>query len=670
MINREALVRKYNPILLSQRTHSPLTVGNGDFAFTADVTGLQTFYEAYEHDCPVLTMSNWGWHTAPFEDGRYYSLDDFNYKMTEYYYEKRIVKYPVKETKENSALYNYLRQNPHRFNLARIGLCLNGRHIEESDVSDIRQELDMYTGILTSRFTLKGEHVCVTTIVGNADTIAVKVESALAGEGLAVFMEFPYASPVKTGSDFAATDKHFTRFHDDGIIERQLDKDKYYCLVSGNVTVTKTGMHKFLIEDPGLTFTVSLAEKREKLSAVSFKQVKEESEFRFYSFWNKGAIIDVTSSEDRRADELERRIITSMYLSAVQDSGVLPPQETGLTCNSWYGKFHLEMHPVHEAYLAIYGRGAMLEKSLKWYVKSLPCAVRNAGRNGFKGARWSKMTGPACQDSPSVIAPLLVWQQPHIIYMLTLLYMSRYNDARVEVPTEPEEEFLKKYADVVRETALFMADFCVYDEKQDCYELKPPLYSVQEKGNPEEIKNPPFETAYFAFGLQAAYEWLKKLGEEHAEWLKIADRIKKPYVNAGLLQAYEGCEDTYTKLNIDHPSMVFAPGFIGAEADEMVLEASLDKVMKNWNFESLWGWDFAFLALTYAKLGHMEKAFDILLMDTAKNTYVESGNNAQAEREDLPLYLPGNGSLLLAMAALKSCKGWYVQTEGLMNYPF
>ena len=116
--------------------------------------------------------------------------------------------------------------------------------------------------------------------------------------------------------------------------------------------------------------------------------------------------------------------------------------------------------------------------------------------------------------------------------------------------------------------------------------------------------------------------------------------------------------------------MVFAPGFIGEEVDETVLNNSLKAIEENWDFSSLWGWDFAFLAMTYARIGRMEEAFDILLKDTAKNTYVESGNNAQAERSDLPLYLPGNASLLLAMTALKSCKGWYFQTEGIMPYVF
>ncbi|MBP5661114.1 MAG: glycoside hydrolase family 65 [Lachnospiraceae bacterium] len=670
MINREALVKKYNPFQQGKNTHSPLTVGNGGFAFTADITGLQTLFEEYEKDCPVLTMAAWGWHTSPDEDGKFYSLDDFKYEMTEYYFEKRIVRYPVTENERNKKLYKYLRENPHKFNLARLSLCKDGIPVRESEITDVHQELDMYTGVLKSSYKVCGENVTVTTIVGNTDTLGVKVESKLLKEGLSVLLEFPYASHCKSGSDFSAQERHATRLLDERTIERKLDNDTYFCMINGNLSLKRTGMHSFLLEDSGLTFTLSFAKERDSLAASTFKQVREESEFRLYSFWNKGAMVDVTASEDKRAEELERRIITSMYLIAVQDVSYYPPAETGLTCNSWYGKFHLEMHPIHQAFLALYGRGSLLEKSLKWYTDNLSKAVENAERNGFKGARWPKMTGPDAEDSPSPIAPLLVWQQPHIIYMIWLLYLSRYGEARVEVPSESEEEFLRRYEEVIEKTGEFMEDFLVYDEKSDTYNLCPPLYSVQEKGDPLKMKNPPFELAYFSFGLKTAAELLNKLGIDKSEWIRISEKIKKPYISEGKLQAYEGFDETYEKLNIDHPSMVFAPGFIGEEADEEVLNNSLKAIEENWDFSSLWGWDFAFLAMTYARLGRMEEAFDILLKDTAKNTYVESGNNAQAERSDLPLYLPGNASLLLAMTALKSCKGWYVQTEGIMPYVF
>ena len=72
----------------------------------------------------------------------------------------------------------------------------------------------------------------------------------------------------------------------------------------------------------------------------------------------------MSGSQDPRWRELERRIVLSQYLTAIQCAGSLPPQETGLTCNSWEGKFHLEMHWWHAAHFALWDRLPLLERSL------------------------------------------------------------------------------------------------------------------------------------------------------------------------------------------------------------------------------------------------------------------------------------------------------------------
>ena len=47
----------------------PLSVGNGEFAFTADPTGLQTFPQLYADKLPLWTQSQWGWHSSPSRPG-------------------------------------------------------------------------------------------------------------------------------------------------------------------------------------------------------------------------------------------------------------------------------------------------------------------------------------------------------------------------------------------------------------------------------------------------------------------------------------------------------------------------------------------------------------------------------------------------------------------------
>lgn len=60
-IDRERIVRSFNPHRTDSSDETPLQVGNGNFAFGADITGLQTFR-------PFATMSTWGWHSFPLPE--------------------------------------------------------------------------------------------------------------------------------------------------------------------------------------------------------------------------------------------------------------------------------------------------------------------------------------------------------------------------------------------------------------------------------------------------------------------------------------------------------------------------------------------------------------------------------------------------------------------------
>ena len=369
MLNRESLVTRYNPTLESIDTHAPMTLGNGEFAFNADVTGLQTLYDEYKENCPLTTMADWAWHTAPSDEGKIYKASEL--KLTEYDYLGRKVTYPVKEIPGNEKEYEWFRKNPHRANLSRIRLYLDKRPIEAKEINSISQTLDMYTGVLKSSFNIGSEKVLVTTAVGKADTLAIKVESKLCKERLSILVDFPYGSSDITASDFDKKEKHSTALRTlDGksLVERKMDDLSYYVLLTTTMAVKPGKAHEISLSSNGATsFTVvfGFSDNKDSFKETSFKDILEESKVRFYTYWNMGAMIDVTESEDKRADILQKRIITSMYQCLVQDLGNMPSQETGLTCNSWYGKFHLEMHPIHSAFAALYGRGALLEKSLK-----------------------------------------------------------------------------------------------------------------------------------------------------------------------------------------------------------------------------------------------------------------------------------------------------------------
>ena len=93
-------------------------------------------------------------------------------------------------------------------------------------------------------------------------------------------------------------------------------------------------------------------------------------------------MVDFSNCKDSRAQELERRVVLSQYLMAVNCSGTVPPQETGLTYNSWYGKFHLEMHWWHASHFPLWGHPELLKRSISWYSKAYPNAKNIAEQIG------------------------------------------------------------------------------------------------------------------------------------------------------------------------------------------------------------------------------------------------------------------------------------------------
>src|SRR5688572_11782404 len=74
VIDRHALVSRHNVVLHAADTLGSLSVGNGEFAFTVDVSGLQTFATEYENGIPLGTQTQWAWHSIPSKEN--YSVED------------------------------------------------------------------------------------------------------------------------------------------------------------------------------------------------------------------------------------------------------------------------------------------------------------------------------------------------------------------------------------------------------------------------------------------------------------------------------------------------------------------------------------------------------------------------------------------------------------------
>lgn len=651
-IDRQELISGHNPVLTEIATDSPLTVGNGELAFTADITGMQTLYEEYQ-ELPLCTMSQWGWHTKPVSREKYnYTLDDL--VMTEYVNrEGRLLKYPQDKKVGNEDVYNWLRENPHRLNLVRVRLQWEEESISAEDITGVRQELVLYEGILYSEFQIRNNACRVRTACHNEgrDILAFSLESeALKEKKISIVLDFPYGASDITASDWTQNDRHRTTIlqtsDEKMLLWRQLDRDEYYAgIYAQGGKIRKEGSHTLRIFANGekLDISIALGKQKEQAECLSAQEVMNASKRGGRRFWERGGIIQLNKSADPRARELERRIILSQYLMAINSSGSTPPQETGLTCNSWYGKMHLEMYLWHCAWLPLWHQEKLLDRSLAWYREHLQQARENAARNGYKGARWPKMIATEGVDCPSNIAPLLVWQQPHIIYMLEMAYRRKRN-----------RRFLEENWELVKETADFMVDFVGWDPVKKVYSICAPVIPVQECHKAMDVCNPAFEVEYFRDTLRIAGWWAERLGREKEElWEQVAEHMAELTEKDGVYLAHENCPTTFTEYNRDHPSMLGAFGLIDSDRiDRTVMDNTLQVVEECWKYPTLWGWDFAMMAMTAVRLGKPEKAIELLLKESPKNCYVTSGNNRQTGRKDLPLYLPGNGSLLLAAAIM------------------
>lgn len=645
-INRRSVVSRHNVVYEQAHPDELLQVGNGEIAFGVDITGLQT--------SAGNTLAQWGWHSFPLPAGA--KIEDFRLKP--YDVNGRSVGYPT-DSSGQEPLYRWLRENPHRLNLGRFSLKLtkaNGEAADIGELENIRQELDLWSGTITSRYELEGAPVLVQTRCHpKLDAVAVRIESPLVASGrLAVEFSFPYGDPGISGGHWDKPQAHATTLHRIGAtraaFDRQLDADAYAVNLSwnGGAALEETGAHHFQLkssgQNDGLEFVCLFSKTAGALSPPTFSETEKENARHWETFWKTGGFIDLSESRDPRWRELERRVVLSRYLLAVQESGSLPPQESGLYNNSgWYGKFHLEMHWWHGAHYALWNQWPLFARSLDWYRDILPQARELARTQSYSGARWPKMVGPDGRDSPSPIGPLLIWQQPHPLAYALLDYR-----------LHPGPETLEKWKEIVFETADFMASYAVLDEQSGFYRLGPPLKTVPENTGATTSSNPAFELSYWRHGLKTARTWRERLGlPRNPQWDDVLHRLAPLPCEDGCYLQQEGMTDTFTRMNWEHPSLVGPFGMLpGAGVAPEIMHATLHRVMKTWRWDKCWGWDFPMMAMAAARNGEPEMAIDALLYDSPQNRFLANGC---ATGGPYP-YFPSNGGLLYAIAMMAA--GW------------
>lgn len=652
LINREALVNRNNPHVTEFDSLSSLSVGNGEFAMTVDATGLQTFPEAYSAGVPLGTQSQWGWHSFANPEQYKYEETLKNYDFGR----GRMESYPIRkgEKGRREDAENWFRANPHRLHLGIVGLELE-TNVKPSDIRDINQTLDMWNGVIKSRFSLRNQLVEVeTTCHPQKDMIAATVSSSLKP---AIKFHFPYPTGEwgDDACDWTKNGSHTTTVVKQSaqsvVLERKIDSVTYYVTIGweGKAKLWEKEKNYFVLtpEKDKLAFTCLFTKQITYDSQPKCNQIKKMSSAYWTTFWKNGAAVDFSECKDIRAKELERRVVLSQYLLAIQCAGSTPPQETGLTYNSWHGKFHMEMIWWHQAQFALWGRAKMLDRTLGWYNDAYPIAKETAKRQGFKGVRWMKMTGPTGIEAPSNIGPFLIWQQPHLIYLAELIYR-----------TNPSPEVIRKYNKLIQETAEFMYSFATYDEANDRYILKGAI-PAQETLWAGETINSPFELSYWHCAMKMAQEWRVRAGEKRKpEWDTMIAKLSPLAAQDGLYLAAETATNTYkdARFTSDHMAVLGALGILPESrlVDKGLMRNTLHWVWDNWNWNHTWGWDYPMTAMNAARLGEPEKAVGALLMGKRTNTYLLNGHNYQDKR--LRIYLPGNGGLLTAIAMM--CAGW------------
>ncbi|KAF5318139.1 hypothetical protein D9619_012223 [Psilocybe cf. subviscida] len=364
LIDRKNLVSRFNPTRNASSLATPMQVGNGNFAFGADVTGLQTFQ-------PFGILSSWGWKNDSFPPG-VTQADIDAYHGVSWLNHGRPVEY---DFGGGNPIEQWLISNPNRVNLGRVGLLFldgtNGsaQSVMESDLRDVKQELDLWSGVISSSFTFDGEEVTVAVACAQeTDAVGVTVSSTLVRQGrLGLFIDFPWNDgSAKFSAPFvgnwsiperhtSALTRSASKEESSGQVQAEIlhkmDNATFYTAVAGSsfsVTRQSPAAHRYSIRPSSQlssTFAVSFSFSANSTMAGSQierisspEEVVQSSRAAWAEYWSNSGFVDVmTGSTDQRAEELQRRIILSRYLMRVNEAGDTPPQESGLTNNGWYG---------------------------------------------------------------------------------------------------------------------------------------------------------------------------------------------------------------------------------------------------------------------------------------------------------------------------------------------
>lgn len=669
-IDRQALVTRHN--ITWNEVAGRIPLGNGEFCFGADGTGLQTF--------SGNSMSHWGWHSFPLPEGVTSEMVPATGTM---------MKGRVKGEDEigvPGVLRRWMFDNPHIMNLGRLRLMRSGgRTLAPGDIKGLNRTLDLWAGLQTSKYKIDGQDVTVETCVHpELDMVAVRIESSLVANGeLEVILDFAYPGLKNDAwvGDFSRKAGHATtalNSRDQRIdLKRTVDSAVYHvnlaaakgCVIRA-LTVEKENFCKVSAGGANvLEFICAFSVQPLPSRLPSFEKTKTACVAHWKDFWRHGGAIDLSASKDPRWKELERRIVLSQYNMAAQSAGSWPPAETGLLgLDCWRSQFHMEMVWWHIAHYALWDRWDMGDKALGCYKRFTPMARQLATQLGYKGLKWGKSCGPEGRSAPWEGNQVLLWKQPHPIFF-----------AELEYRLKPTRATLTKWADIVEGTAENMADYPVKDEKTGIYSLNPVMPPSEQGVTRDTV----FDLAYWRWGLDKAQEWRERMGlKRKPHWDEVRRNLAPLPVVDGVFVHSAEWHTTYTKRNYEHPDPIGVLGMLPSMegVDRETAHRTVKRVWEVWTWDRTWGWDLPWMAMAAARTGEPSLAVEALLKNSHRNQFDSIGVNTGGPCP----YLPGNGGLLYAVAMMaagwdgspnRNAPGfpddgsWVVKWEGLKKAP-
>ena len=219
-IDRRAVVERY-PLATAAADGSALqsndvfTLGNGDFVFNVDATGLQTFNSSFATQGPALdlnTLSSWAFHSTPAVadgtlDGARAALRTFNWTTYPTATSATEVRPITLATDSNltGPLREWSMSNPHRVGLGQLAFRVlppdaapgtDAAEVNWQLTTSIVSALDMWAGSYSSAFVLSPIQGTDPFCVSTGESGAVQLQCADSNATIAKILLASYGAPL------------------------------------------------------------------------------------------------------------------------------------------------------------------------------------------------------------------------------------------------------------------------------------------------------------------------------------------------------------------------------------------------------------------------------------------------------------------------------------------